>query len=334
MIHKLSIRNFKSIRELDLDCRRVNVFVGEPNAGKTNILEALGLWCPGVHSELRRVCRAEYVSELFFDQNTTDPIQIELDYSLAKIVKNEEGADIQFRGTLTSDLGGRKQSWTTAFPIKNSLELAGKRIQYPGAMLPVKFFIYDSSVTVDAVSSGGLAPPFGSNLAALLANDKTARQIAADYFCDSGYRLTVDVGKRHLSMSRQEDSAVVSFPYSATSETLRRMIFYRLALETSRKCILAFDEPEANSYPPYTKILAESIAKDEQENQFFLTTHSPYMLTSILGKTPAKELNVFVCRLEGSETKVYPMNEDQRMELMEMDMSAFFNLDRFLPDLP
>lgn len=201
-------------------------------------------------------------------------------------------------------------------------------------MLPVKFFIYDSGISVDAVSNGGLAPPFGSNLASLLANDKTARQIAADYFCDSRYRLTVDVGKRQLSMSRQEDSAVVSFPYSATSETLRRMIFYRLALETSRKCILGFDEPEANSYPPYTKILAESIAKDDQENQFFLTTHSPYMLTSIIGKTPASELNVFVCRLEGSETKVYPMNEDQRMELMEMDMSAFFNLDRFLPDLP
>jgi predicted ATPase len=198
----------------------------------------------------------------------------------------------------------------------------------------VKYFIYNANAPFDVVANGGLAPPFGSNLASLLANDKTARQIAADYFCDSRYRLSVDVGKRHLAMSRQEDSAVVSFPYSATSETLRRMIFYRLALETSKKCILAFDEPEANSYPPYTKILAESIAKDEQENQFFLTTHSPYMLTSIIGKTPASELNVFVCRLEGSETKVYPMDEDQRMELMEMDMSAFFNLDRFLPELP
>jgi AAA15 family ATPase/GTPase len=44
MIHKLSIRNFKSIRELDLDCRRVNVFIGEPNAGKTNLLEVLSLF--------------------------------------------------------------------------------------------------------------------------------------------------------------------------------------------------------------------------------------------------------------------------------------------------
>ena len=331
MIHKLSIRNFKSIRELDLDCRRVNVFIGEPNAGKTNILEALGLWCPGVHSELRRVCRAEYVSELFFDQNTEEPIDVDLGKAGLQLIKCDGGATLIFPEPFPVP---EDEDCVEHVPLSDDLTSNLQRRRYRVDGPTVKYFIYNANAPFDEVSSGGLAPPFGSNLAALLANDKTARQIAADYFCDSGYRLTVDVGKRHLSMSRQEDSAVVSFPYSATSETLRRMIFYRLALETSRKCILAFDEPEANSYPPYTKILAESIAKDEQENQFFLTTHSPYMLTSILEKTPAKELNVFVCRLEGSETKVYPMNEDQRMELMEMDMSAFFNLDRFLPDLP
>ncbi len=328
MIHKLSIRNFKSIRELDLDCRRVNVFIGEPNAGKTNVLEALGLWCPGVHSELRRVCRAEYISELFFDQNTVDPILVCLGPSELRLRKIDGGATLYF----PEDHHDPDEA--TNLDVKDDLQKSSAQIRYQVDGPKVKYFIYNANAPFDDVANGGLAAPFGSNLASLLANDKTARQIAADYYFDSRYRLTVDVGKRHLSMSRQEDSAVVSFPYSATSETLRRMIFYRLALETSKNSILAFDEPEANSYPPYTKILAESIAKDEQENQFFLTTHSPYMLTSIIGKTPASELNVFVCRLEGSETKVYPMNEDQRMELMEMDMSAFFNLDRFLPELP
>ena len=331
MIHKLSIRNFKSIRELDLDCRRVNVFIGEPNAGKTNILEAIGLWCPGVHAELRRVCRAEYVSELFFDQNTEEPIDVDLGKTGLQLIKCDGGATLCFPELLPApEYEDCVEHVSLSDDLTSNLQRQRYRVDGP----TVKYFIYNANAHVDDVANGGLAAPFGSNLASFLASNKTARQIAADYFSDSRYRLTVDVGKRQLSMSRQEDSAVVSFPYSATSETLRRMIFYRLALETSRKCILCFDEPEANSYPPYTKILAESIAKDGQENQFFLTTHSPYMLTSIIGKTPANELNVFVCRLEGSETKVYPMNEDQRMELMEMDMSAFFNLGRFLPDLP
>ena len=47
MITKLSIANFKSIRQLDIDCKKINLFIGEPNTGKSNILEALALlsWC-------------------------------------------------------------------------------------------------------------------------------------------------------------------------------------------------------------------------------------------------------------------------------------------------
>ena len=38
MIRTLEIKNFKSIKELRLDCRRINIFIGEPNTGKSNIL--------------------------------------------------------------------------------------------------------------------------------------------------------------------------------------------------------------------------------------------------------------------------------------------------------
>jgi AAA15 family ATPase/GTPase len=43
MITKLSIANFKSIRQLNIDCKKINLFIGEPNTGKSNILEALAL---------------------------------------------------------------------------------------------------------------------------------------------------------------------------------------------------------------------------------------------------------------------------------------------------
>jgi AAA15 family ATPase/GTPase len=44
-IKTIEIKNFKSIRHQKIeDCRRVNVFIGYPNVGKSNILEALGLY--------------------------------------------------------------------------------------------------------------------------------------------------------------------------------------------------------------------------------------------------------------------------------------------------
>jgi len=38
-IRNLEIQNFKSIKYLQLDCKQVNIFIGEPNVGKSNILE-------------------------------------------------------------------------------------------------------------------------------------------------------------------------------------------------------------------------------------------------------------------------------------------------------
>lgn len=45
MIETLSIERFKSIKSLAIPCRKVNVFIGAPDTGKTNILEALGFPC-------------------------------------------------------------------------------------------------------------------------------------------------------------------------------------------------------------------------------------------------------------------------------------------------
>ena len=49
MVDVLEIKNFKSIRELKLDCKRINIFIGEPNTGKSNILESLGLFSYGAY---------------------------------------------------------------------------------------------------------------------------------------------------------------------------------------------------------------------------------------------------------------------------------------------
>ena len=80
MITKLSINNFKSIKELDIDCARVNLFIGEPNTGKSNILEALGVlsWCATKNLPLNDFVRFEYMENLFYDNLPEQPLSVSL----------------------------------------------------------------------------------------------------------------------------------------------------------------------------------------------------------------------------------------------------------------
>ena len=72
-IKNIEIKNFKSIRHQTIDdCRRVNVFIGYPNVGKSNILEALGLFSllqlgGRENFDLDQICRVKNFSELFFN---------------------------------------------------------------------------------------------------------------------------------------------------------------------------------------------------------------------------------------------------------------------------
>ena len=82
MFDRLEIRNFKSVEHMDLDCRRVNVLIGEPNTGKSNILEALGLISyvgySNTPADLQAFVRYDEVSNLFYDGDLGRRIEITL----------------------------------------------------------------------------------------------------------------------------------------------------------------------------------------------------------------------------------------------------------------
>jgi hypothetical protein len=59
--------SYKSIATADLATRRVNIFIGEPNTGKSNLLEALALLSSGVSRHIGRVVRVQQPADLFFD---------------------------------------------------------------------------------------------------------------------------------------------------------------------------------------------------------------------------------------------------------------------------
>jgi AAA15 family ATPase/GTPase len=82
LIDHISISNFKSIRNLKVDgLSRINLFIGKPNVGKSNILEAFGVFSLpylkyNSSKKLTNFIRADYLNELFFDGNAENQIII------------------------------------------------------------------------------------------------------------------------------------------------------------------------------------------------------------------------------------------------------------------
>ena len=109
MIDTLEIRNFKSIKELSLPCKRFNLFIGEPGAGKSNLLEALGLlsfiaarrYDPEI--ALDGFVRHERTANLFYAGDTAHPLSIRC--GAAAVELELAGKAGQYRGVYRHSAG-------------------------------------------------------------------------------------------------------------------------------------------------------------------------------------------------------------------------------------
>jgi AAA15 family ATPase/GTPase len=194
-------------------------------------------------------------------------------------------------------------------------------------MMPVRFYKYRSEQELGNIQPGMLIHPFGQNLISVLISNGKLKDFVAELFRSKGYRFQINNAKKEIGVYYEKGDAIVSCPYNNISETLRRIIFFMACLETNAESTLVFDEPEANTFPFYTKYFAERIAQDES-NQFFMTTHNPYLLGSLVEKCPATDLSVYVTYMRDFETYVRKLSSAELIELMDTD--AFFNLSRFV----
>jgi AAA ATPase domain len=328
MIQKLRIERYKSIRELELSCKRINIFVGAPDTGKTNILEALGLWCPQFWREFSLWTRVEQASQLFFDLDLEHPIEVRCDDWSLQISHDKQHAQQCLAAIYLK--GGSADSADQRMGFPNQLDHVSA-IWPDRPPIPIKFYSIDRRAKFSSNALGSFEPVTGNNLPALLLSSKSLRQEVSQ-LAPEGFQIQVTPHENRIAISRDADGVLVSHPYSALSETMRRIIFHTLVFETNKDCTIVLDEPEAHTFPVYTKLLAEKMARYCPSLQFFLTTHSPFMLLSLIENTPANDLNVIYCRMENFETKAYPLNENQVSRVLGWEMDSFFNFDRLIED--
>ena len=319
MMETLEIKNFKSIKSLKLRCRRVNIFIGEPNTGKSNILEALGLLSYTVYGNARLIdfVRLESMIDLFYDRSLEEEIII----APSKAKTTPSKFSIKFKdGSFRGEFNGRH---IFSFTYEGG---------HPGVILrelsEFKFYRFSPISVFSVQRSDFLLPPNGANLVAVVLARKSLRRLIAQIFGKFGFEFVLKPHENRIELQKKlEEGVVISFPYCTVSDTLQRIVFYLTAIRSNKNSVLIFEEPEAHAFPFYTRHLAELIALDKNRNQYFISTHNPYFLLSILEKTPKKELNIFLTYLENYQTKVRQLKDKDIERILDEGIDVFWNIE-------
>jgi AAA15 family ATPase/GTPase len=335
MIRQLQINNYKSINQVDLDCRRINVLVGRPNVGKSNILEALDLFYlskllernePGKktgHSpvNLKEYFRVKKVSDLFHLGDTSKKITV--------IHDAKDSYDLTLRFNNEENLFEWEKSNGQTTKFDNDFEPKANTTFYSSSIRPYK---YKKDIELHETSDFNvLFPPFGDNLIEVIQHSPSFRELIGGLAEDNGFEFNVDTLSHNLLIQLRVGKGVVySLPYQALADTLKRLVFYTAAIRYNATSVITLEEPEVHSFPPFVSFLGDEII-NARKSQFFIATHSPYLLNNLIENTPSEELSVFVCGYNKSklETTVRKLSEDELSELLNFGMDIFFNINRY-----
>ena len=352
MFDHLEIRNFKSVEHVELSCRRVNVLIGDPNTGKSNILEALGLISYVGHSSrasnLSMFVRYDEISNLFYGGFLSRPLEINLSRSLpvgADLFMQEriglrlEYANGRFRGGvgeegLIQELGAgpfRSSIEPRAYPIVgNSQSLGvGQGDDKLGIVPTCRFYRFAPMSTFPIKAGGFLLPPSGANLLSLLLRDQDLAGEVTDLFSERGLRLGMRPDENRIEVLKESGRSNFSHPYHLTSDTLQRHVFHIAALRTNSESLVVFDDMDGHASPSHAEYLAESIALDDRGNQYFVSTCSPRFLLPILEKTSSDDIAVFMTYSYEHSTRVRQLSRDELARISD-GIDVFSNFQMFL----
>jgi AAA15 family ATPase/GTPase len=307
-IKYVHIKNFKSIADLKLeDCKRINLFIGYPNVGKSNVLEALGLFStPYLKSadEIHKLVRFEYEKELLYKGTADGWFTIET--NLHSIRFDDIIATIEEHIPMWE---WHSNVFKYDFRVKN---------QWHSAKNPL------------------LLPPFGENIIDTLSFNQHVGEVKAwikNELSKRRLELVFDRMSSYLKVQeRLNEDTVFQLPYSSIADTLQRVIFYKTAIASNKDSVLLFEEPEAHAFPPYIKSITQDII-DATTNQFFIVTHSPFIVSDFLQYDDVrKEVAIYLFDFKNEQTTVKRLTDEEMDEVYNYDVDLFFNIERFLRD--
>lgn len=339
MVNEISIQNFKSIVNLDLELGRFNVIIGPNGCGKSNILEAISFASAGVQNKLDYeylINRDVRMADVKFMVNAFEDDEVEANNDFIRI----EGIcdDKPFICYAAYDEKLRK--WmNVGLKIDDFKSLLESMIS-PGFDLtgfltyrPTEHFLrktFETSIFPLGVHGEGLLKYLkevaGEKNIALFGEINEGLSLL-DWF--DGFQIPDDLltNEYHLAIGdRFLKDSLHYFDEKSTNEGFLFLLFY-LTLFNSKDTprFFAIDNIESALNPKLMTKLTDYLVNRTFANdkQVIVTTHSPFVLDAL--DLSNDEVRLFVARrnIDGhTRLERIPYREDRTMKLSQLWMSG------------
>lgn len=350
-IHDIEIKNFKSIRHQKItDCRRINLFIGYPNAGKSNILEAIGLFSMNQEGSFdtnknpsspnkftfNQICRISEPIDLFYNKNYKDELFVSINNRFVlqlqepddfnalhfqNIIPDGNQVNDHLIATLLSSINvNTRDYWIRWNPTQAFVkdEIYNR----------IKIYLYKQQSQLKSNDFASLNMPYGNNLAQIISTNDEVRLLFIDLLRQNNLKPHAITGKYGVA-KELSNGVVVTFDSSLVADTINRLLFHEAAIQTNQNSILLFEEPEAHMFPPYISKLTGEIIYNENGNQYFITTHSPFVINDFL-EDARQDLSVYVVGYKEGATTIKRLTDEELHEIYQYGVDLFFNIEDYV----
>lgn len=301
MSEKLIIRNFGPIKDVELDIKKFNVFIGQQASGKSTVAKVLAIFRRldfheaeskrkhfsdfGISNYIKDSTFFDYTSEDFsVSFNNGEWVISQTESFKEKLRKEKSGIELLFRGIIESDPKYKDQSQQSREELlvsvvdsawKTLAKVPRKQNYIPAERILVSII----NNAPASVTSLGI-PTF---LTEFLISFENARKEIKEFMIDF-LNFTYKFEDNENRIYHQDSNSVLlSESASGIQSSLPMSIVIKFLNTKKRSGCFIVEEPELNLFPSAQKDIIEFLVKETNfvglENELIITTHSPYVLS-------------------------------------------------------